>query len=101
MLAAWVFRRRNAAISGLLVVALLPLVLLLGAARHHRPDPPSPPSHSPAPAPACTDQGGAGPSDPRMSGPGGAPGRHVRPVLDPTGCPTPAPTPSPGTYRLT
>ena len=100
MMAARVFRRRNAAISGLLVVTLLPLVLLLGAARHHRPDPPTPPSHSPAPAPACTDRGG-GPGDRRVAGPGGAPGRHVRPVLDPTDCPTPAPTPSPGAYRLT
>ncbi|MFL6075142.1 MAG: hypothetical protein ACJ73S_17225 [Mycobacteriales bacterium] len=83
--------------------ALLPLVLLLGASRHHRPDPPTSPSHSPSPVQACAGQGGIGPDDPRVSGPGGVPGRYGRLVRsDPTDCPTtPAPTPSPGTYRLT
>jgi hypothetical protein len=100
MLAARMLRRRSAVVIGLVAAALLPLVLLLGGARHHRQDPPPSPSDSPSPVQACAGQGGIGPDDPRMSGPGGVPGRYGRLVLAvPTDCPTT--TPSPGTYRLT
>jgi hypothetical protein len=103
MLAARVLHRRSVMAIGLVAAALLPLVLLFGGARHHRQDPRPSPSDSPRPVQACAGQGGIGPDDPRMSGPGGVPGRYGRLVLSvPTDCPTtPVPTPSPGTYRLT